>query len=170
MPTEPSSSDRTRAQVTAIAAVARNGVIGSGPDIPWRIPGEQRRFKQLTLGHPLVMGRLTYASIGRPLPGRTTIVVTRDPTFVGNGVAAFADIDAALDRALELDTEQVFVAGGGQIYRAAWTRTDALEITEVHQHPEGDVTFPEIDPAVWAETRREPHDGFCYAHYVRRHP
>jgi len=157
-----------RAQVTAIAAVARNGVIGSGPAIPWHIPGEQRRFKRLTLGHPLVMGRLTYASIGRPLPGRSTLVVTHDRSFAAEGVESFPSVDAALDRAAELDGEQVFVAGGGQIYRGAWDRTDALEITEVHQQPDGDVTFPAIDPGVWAETSREPHDGFCYVHYTRR--
>ena len=168
MPPEPNGSGHARAQITAIAAVARNGVIGSGPDIPWHIPGEQRRFKQLTLGHPLVMGRLTYASIGRPLPGRTTIVVSRDPTFAVPGVQVVTDVGAALDRALELDDEQVYVAGGGQIYRAAWLRTDALEITEVDQHPVGDVTFPVIEPDLWRETSREPHEGFSYVHYLRR--
>ena len=157
-----------RAQVVAIAAVARNGVIGAGPDIPWHIPGEQRRFKQLTLGHPLVMGRLTYDSIGRPLPGRTTLVVTRDPTFAVEGVIICPDVDTALDRALALDSELVVVAGGGEVYRAAWDRTDALEITEVDQEPAGDVTFPPVDPQTWVETRREPHDGFSYVHYTRR--
>ena len=156
------------AQVIAIAAVARNGVIGSGPDIPWHIPGEQRRFKRLTLGHPLVMGRLTYASIGRPLPGRSTLVVTRDRSFAAEGVEAFPSVAEALDRAAELDGEQIYVAGGGQVYRAAWDRTEALEITEVDQDPDGDVTFPTIDPEVWAETSREPHDGFSYVHYTRR--
>ena len=168
MPPQPNGSDRARAQITAIAAVARNGVIGSGPDIPWHIPGEQRRFKQLTLGHPLVMGRLTYASIGRPLPGRTTIVVSRDPTSTVPGVQVVTDVGAALDLALELDGEQVYVAGGGQFYRAAWARTDALEITEVDQHPAGDITFPVIEPYLWQETSREPHEGFSYVHYLRR--
>ena len=157
-----------RAEVVAIAAVARNGVIGSGLDIPWHIPGEQRRFKQLTLGHPLVMGRLTYASIGRPLPGRTTVVVTRDPTFSVAGVEVRTSVEAALDRALELDDEQVYVAGGGQIYRAACPRLDALEVTEVDQEPAGDVTFPPIDPGTWTETSREDHDGFSYVRYLRR--
>ena len=159
-----------RAEIVAIAAVARNGVIGAGPAIPWRIPGEQQRFKRLTLGHPLVMGRLTYASIGRPLPGRTTLVVSRDPAFALPGVEVLPDVDSALDRALELDHEQVFVAGGGQVYRAAWARLDALEITEVDQAPTGDVFFPDIDPGVWREVSREPHPGLAFVHHVRRHP
>jgi dihydrofolate reductase len=154
-------------EVVAIAAVARNGVIGNGPDIPWRIPGEQARFKRLTLGHPLVMGRLTYDSIGRPLPGRTTLVVTRDPTFAVDGVISCPDVDAALDRALVLDPVQVSVAGGGQVYRAAWSRLTALEITEVDLEPDGDVTFPGIEAAEWVETTREQHEGHAFVRYVR---
>jgi dihydrofolate reductase len=157
------------AEVVAIAAVARNGVIGSGPDIPWRIPGEQQRFKRLTLGHPLVMGRLTYASIGRPLPGRRTLVVSRDAGFAPAGVEVHRTVDAALDRALELDNALVFVAGGGQVYRAAWDRLDALEITEVDQEPDGDVLFPDIVPGEWREASREAHPGLAFVRYVRRH-
>ena len=161
-------TEQRRAEVVAIAAVARNRVIGAGPDIPWRIPGDQRRFRQLTLGHPMVMGRLTYDSIGRPLPGRTTLVVSRDPTFAPEGVEVHPDVDAALDRACGLDAEMVFVVGGGQVYRAAWERLDALEITEVEQDPEGDVLFPPVDPQTWAETSRETRDGFAYVRYQRR--
>ncbi|WP_375432175.1 dihydrofolate reductase [uncultured Friedmanniella sp.] len=157
---------RSRGEVIAIAAVARNGVIGRGPDIPWRIPGEQARFKRLTMGHPLVMGRLTYASIGRPLPGRTTLVVSRDPGFVAAGVEVFTDVDAALDRALALD-DVVFVAGGGQVYRAAWSRLTRLEITEVDLVPDGDVTFPPTSSREWTETVREKHDGHAYVSYSR---
>jgi dihydrofolate reductase len=152
----------------AIAAVARNGVIGAGPDIPWHIPGEQQRFKRLTLGHPLVMGRLTYTSIGRPLPGRTTLVVSRDPGFAPAGVEVYGSVDAALDRALELDDGLVYVAGGGQVYRAAWDRLDALEITEVDQEPEGDVLFPPVQPGEWREVSREPHPGLAFVRHVRR--
>jgi dihydrofolate reductase len=156
------------AQVVAIAAVARNGVIGAGPAIPWQIPGDQQRFKRLTLGHPLVMGRLTYASIGRPLPGRTTLVASRDPGFAPAGVEVHPSVEAALDRALELDKELVFVAGGGQVYRAAWPRLDALEVTEVDQEPDGDVFFPAIEPGEWRETSREPHPGLTFVRFVRR--
>ncbi|WP_375387310.1 MULTISPECIES: dihydrofolate reductase [Actinomycetes] len=157
-----------RAEVVAIAAVAQNRVIGAGPDIPWRIPGEQARFKRLTMGHPLVMGRLTHDSIGRPLPGRTTLVVSRDPDYAPEGVVVFGDLDAALDRALQLDDRLVFVAGGGQVYRAAWARLDALELTEVHQEPPGDVLFPVVDPEQWRQTEREEHDGFAHVRLVRR--
>lgn len=160
--------DRPRARIVAIAAVARNGVIGAGLDIPWHIPGEQRRFKELTMGHPLVMGRLTHVSIGRPLPGRTTLVVTRDPTYATPGVEVHTDLDAALDRGLQLDRELVFVVGGGQVYRAAWDRLDALEITEVDADPAGDVTFPTIDPTEWEEVSRDPHDSHSYVTYQRR--
>ena len=154
--------------MVAVVAVARNGVIGAGPDIPWRVPGDQARFKRLTLGHPLVMGRLTFASIGRPLPGRTTLVVSRDPSFSADGVEVHDDVDAALDRALTLDPELVVVAGGGQVYRAAWGRLDVLEVTEVDAEPDGDVFFPEVDPAEWVETAREPHDGHAFVRFERR--
>lgn len=157
-----------RAQVVAVVAVARNGVIGAGPDIPWHVPGDQARFKRLTLGHPLVMGRLTYASIGRPLPGRTTLVVSRDPSFSPEGVEVLDDVDAALDRALALDPGLVVVAGGGQVYRAAWDRLDALEVTEVDAEPAGDVFFPAVDPADWRETAREQHEGHAFVRYERR--
>ncbi len=149
-------------------AVARNQVIGNGPDIPWHVAGDQARFKRLTLGHPLVMGRLTYDSIGRPLPGRTTLVVSRDPSFAPDGVEVHPDVDAALDRALTLDEQLVVVAGGGQVYRAAWDRLDALEVTEVDADPVGDVFFPVVDEAEWVETAREPHPGHAFVRYERR--
>jgi dihydrofolate reductase len=156
-------------EVVAIAAVARNGVIGDGPDIPWHIPGEQARFKRLTWGHVLVLGRRTHASIGRALPGRTTIVLTRDPTWQADGVQVARDVDSALARAAEVDPDgPVWVAGGGEVYRAAWSRTTTLEITEVDLEPAGDATFPTIDPGTWTEVEREPHEGFAYVRYRRR--
>ncbi|SDT18133.1 dihydrofolate reductase [Friedmanniella luteola] len=160
--------DQQRAQVVAVVAVARNGVIGAGPDIPWHVPGDQARFRRLTLGHPLVMGRLTYDAIGRPLPGRTTLVVSRDPSFAPAGVEVHDDVDAALDRALQLDRELVVVAGGGQVYRAAWGRLDALEVTEVDAEPAGDVFFPAVDAGEWAETAREQHEGHAFVRFERR--
>jgi dihydrofolate reductase len=159
-----------RAQVVAVVAVARNGVIGNGPAIPWHVPGDQARFKRLTLGHPLVMGRATYDSIGRPLPGRTTLVVSRDLSFAPDGVEVHRSVDAALDRAHELDPELVVVAGGGQVYRAAWDRLDVLEVTEVHAEPAGDVFFPTVDPRAWVETAREPHAGHAFVRFERRTP
>jgi len=154
-------------QIVAIAAVARNGVIGADGDIPWRIPEDWRRFKRLTMGQVLVMGRKTWASIGRPLPGRTTYVVTRDETWRGEDVYAVPSLDEAFDQAAVRDPETIFVAGGGEIYRAAWDRLTGLEITEVEAEPAGDVTFPEIDPEKWRETFREPHAGFTFVSYRR---
>jgi dihydrofolate reductase len=158
------------AEIIAIAAVAANGVIGAGNDIPWRIPADWRRFKALTTGNVLIMGRKTYDSIGRPLPGRTTFVITRDRMWRGDGVRAAPSIDEAFDQAMLLNPQTIFVAGGGEIYRAAWDRLTGLEITEVSQQPDGEVTFPEIDPDEWVETGREPHDGYSFVSYRRRSP
>ncbi len=128
-------------RVVLVAAVARNGVIGDGPDIPWRIPGEQATFKQLTLGHTLLMGRTTYESIGRPLPGRTTIVLTRDPSWHAEGVLVAHDLDAALVLAEECAGD-VMVAGGAQVYAAAMDAADAQVLTEVPGSPDGDAFYP----------------------------
>ena len=156
-----------RPEVIGIAAVARNGVIGSGNDIPWRIPEDWARFKAITMGHVLIMGRKTYDSIGRPLPGRTTVVVSRDPGWHVDGVIVAADLDEAFARAHELSPTQVFVAGGGQIYAAAWNRLDRLEITEVDAEPAGDVRFPVIGPE-WSETNRESRNGFAFITFKKR--
>jgi dihydrofolate reductase len=152
-------------QIIGIAAVAANGVIGAENDIPWRIPADWQRFKALTMGNVLIMGRKTYDSIGRPLRGRTTFVITRDRMWHGDGVRAVASVDEAIDQAMLLHPKTIFVAGGGEIYRVAWDRLTGLEITEVHRHPDGDVIFPAIDPEEWIETAREPHDGFSFVSY-----
>ena len=155
------------AEVVAIAAVARNGVIGAENDIPWRIPEDWRRFQRLTTGHVLIMGRKTWASIGRALPGRTTFVVTRDRMWRGDGVRAVPVLDEAFAQAQLLRPTTIFVAGGGEVYRAAWDRLTGLEITEVDQSPVGDVSFPDIGSADWVETSREPHPGFSFVSYRR---
>jgi len=154
-------------EVIGIAAVARNGVIGAGNDIPWRIPEDWRRFRELTTGQVLIMGRKTWASIGRALPGRTTFVITRDRMWRGDGVRAVPVLEEALEQAALLAPATVFVAGGGEIYRAAWDRLTGLEITEVDQSPPGDVTFPDIDPDEWVETSRESRPGFSFVSYRR---
>ena len=153
--------------IVGIAAVARNGVIGDGQDIPWRIPQDWQRFRDLTTGQVLIMGRKTYDSIGRPLPGRTTFVVTRDKTWRRDAVRAVPVLDEALTLAGDLAPNTIFVAGGGEIYRAAWHRLEALEITEVDLEPAGNVTFPLIEPHEWRETAREDHDGFSFVSYRR---
>ncbi len=154
-------------EIVGIAAVARNGVIGSGNDIPWRIAEDWQRFKRLTMGQVLIMGRKTYDSIGRPLPGRTTFVITRDRMWRGDGVRVVPALDEAFQQAAMLGPGTIFVAGGGEIYRAAWDRLDRLEITEVDQTPPGEVTFPGIDRAEWSEISREVHDGFSFVSYRR---
>jgi dihydrofolate reductase len=158
---------RSDQRVVMVAAVARNGVIGNGPDIPWRLPGEQRLFKELTLGHTLVMGRTTYESIGRPLPGRTTIVLTRDTAWSSHGVLVAHTLEDALALAADL-TGEIVVAGGGQVYTEAMPVADELWVTEVPLEPHGDAFFPAIDTATWAEVGREPYDGFERVHYRRR--
>ena len=154
-------------RVVMVAAVARNGVIGNGPDIPWKLPGEQALFKELTLGHVLVMGRATYDSIGRPLPGRTTIVLTRSPTWSADGVLVAHDLAAALALADTVDGD-VMVAGGGQVYAAALPVADEQVLSEVDLMPEGDAFYPDFDRADWVETRREHREGYDRVFLVRR--
>lgn len=154
-------------RVVMVAAVARNGVIGDGPDIPWRLPGEQRLFKGLTWGHTLVMGRTTFESIGRPLPGRTTIVLTRSPDWTAEGVLVARDLEEALALADGLDGE-VMVAGGGQVYAVALPVADEQVISEVDLEPAGDAFYPDFDRTEWVETSREHYDGYDRVTYSRR--
>ena len=156
-------------RVVLVAAHARNRVIGNGPDIPWSIPGEQAEFKALTMGHVLVMGRTTFESIGRPLPGRTTIVLTRDPEWSAAGVLVARGIDAALAQADLLDGD-VVIAGGGQVYAYAMPYADAQVVTEVRLSPDGDAFYPEIDRSEWEESRRDHHDGYDRVWWERRDP
>lgn len=158
--------------VTLVAAVARNGVIGAAGGIPWKLAGEQARFKATTMGHVLVMGRRTYESIGRPLPGRTTIVVTRNPGWVPAAgrsaeVLVASSVSEALTRAVELD-DQLYVVGGAQVYADALPHADELRITEVDAVPDGDTFFPPVDWDDWTELSRESHDGWELATYRRR--
>lgn len=155
------------ATITIVAAVAENGVIGHKGGIPWRIPGEQARVKRLTMGHVLVMGRRTYESIGRPLPGRTTVVVTRQPDWRADGVLVAPTLDAALDLAARHGT-QIYAFGGADIYAGALARADRMVITWVDAAPEGDTRFPDVDWTQWSETGREAGEGFAVVEYERR--
>ncbi|WP_417669867.1 dihydrofolate reductase [Roseibium sp.] len=141
-----------------IAAVARNGIIGADNDMPWHISSDLKHFKALTKGKPMVMGRRTFQSLPGLLPGRAHIVITRDETFSAEGAETVPSLEAALRRAAEIAEEQgedaVAIIGGGQIYRAGMALADRLEITEVQADPEGDTSFPEIDPAIWEEVAR----------------
>lgn len=146
--------------VALIVAVADNYVIGCRGQLPWgRIPADLRHFKALTLGHPVVMGRKTYDSIGRALPGRPNLVVTRQAGWAAPGCEAVASVLGALARAQELDAEVVCVIGGGEIYREALPAADVVYLTEVHHAFEGDATFPDLSPTTWREETRERHDA-----------
>jgi dihydrofolate reductase len=154
--------------VTIVAAVARNGVIGVGGGLPWHLPDDLRRFKELTLGHVLVMGRKTYESIGRPLPGRTTVVVTRTAGWDAGaeGVQVARSVPAAIDDGTAIDPD-VFVVGGAEVYAAALPLADRLELTLVDAEPVGDVRFPDVDWHEWRELRREEAEGAAYVTYER---
>ncbi|MVA76769.1 dihydrofolate reductase [Auraticoccus sp. F435] len=157
-------------QVVAVAAVAANGVIGDGPDIPWHLPGEQARFRRLTTPGVLVMGRRTYESIGRPLPGRRTVVLTRGGWAPPAEHADRVEVAGTAEQALALagrHPDPTFVVGGGEVYRLLWPWLTVLEVTEVHQNPPGDVTFPEIGPE-WVEVSREQQGTHSYVRWVRR--
>lgn len=140
-------------RIAMIAAVGRNGAIGSDGKLPWRLPSDFAFYKRTTMGKPLIVGRKTFESIGKPLPGRTNIVVTRQDGYAPEGAEVFADLDAAIARGKQIaerdGVDEIFINGGAQIYRAAMEKTDRLYITHVDAEPEGDTFFPEIDPAVW---------------------
>ena len=149
--------------LTLIAAVAKNGVIGSDNALPWRLPEDLRRFKALTLGHPIIMGRKTWSSLGRPLPGRTNIVISRDPAFPAPGATVVDSLAAAL--AACAGARVAFVIGGAEIYRLSLPLAWRLELTEIDRDFPGDTHFPAIDPVAWRETARQRHRaeaGFDY--------
>ena len=154
--------------VTLLAAVGANRVIGRDNDLPWRLPEDLAHFKAVTMGHTLVMGRRTFDSIGRPLPGRRTVVVTRQPDWAHEGVMVAHSLPEALRLSVADGDTEVFVVGGGQVYAEALPVATRLLLTEVDQAPEGDVFFPEVDPADWAETARDRRDGFAFVAYQRR--
>lgn len=167
--------------VILVAAVADNGVIGRDNQLIWRLKSDLRRFRALTMGKPLIMGRKTYDSIGRPLPGRETIVLTRDPAFSAPGVHVAHDLDAALALAEHIGEQmaapEIVVAGGGDVYAQALPRADGLRLTRVHVRPEGDATFPPYDAAAFRETLREEHAAgpedehpFTFIDLERRRP
>lgn len=149
-----------------VAAVGRNGVIGIDGRLPWSIPDDLARFKRITMGGALVMGRVTFESIRRPLPGRTNIVLTRNDVWSQEGVEVAGDLDAALEIARARDKD-AFVVGGSEVYQAALDVTDVLELTEVDASPEGDTWFPSVDWSKWRETARETHEGFSFVTYER---
>lgn len=143
-------------RISLIAAVARNGVIGTDNALPWRLPEDLRRFKALTLGHPVIMGRKTWESIGRPLPGRRNIIVTRNDSFAAEGCETAGSVEAAI-AACAGTTDEVFVIGGAQIYAQALPLAQRLHLTEIQADFPGDAHFPAFDRGFWRESARESH-------------
>jgi dihydrofolate reductase len=166
-----------RIAIVLLAAVADNGVIGRDNALPFHQSSDLKRFKALTMGKPVVMGRKTYLSIGKPLPGRTNIVVTRDGSFQAPGVVVAPSVEAALSvargDALRRGADEIVVIGGTEIFVQTMPLADRLEITHVHMRPAGDVYFPAIDTARWRETARNEHSAgakddapFAYVTYL----
>jgi dihydrofolate reductase len=141
--------------ISIIVAMTADRVIGRDNTLPWRLPADLRRFKRLTLGHHLVVGRKTWESIGRPLPGRKMVVITRQRKFRADGVEVVHSIDDALAVARKNGEDEVFIAGGEEIYRQTLARAHRLYLTRVHATIEGDAFFPEYDAAAWTEVERE---------------
>ncbi len=154
-------------RITIVAAFAADRVIGDHGRIPWHLSEDFAHFKATTMGGVLVMGRATYDSIGRPLPGRTTVVVTHNPGWSAEGVLVAHSLDEALDLAAEQPGE-TFVVGGAQIYEQALPRATHQVLTEVDLAADGDAHYPEFDRDEWVETRRSPRDGFAWVWWERR--
>ncbi|VAW76848.1 Dihydrofolate reductase [hydrothermal vent metagenome] len=144
-------------RVSLIAAMAENRVIGRNNQLPWRLSADLQRFKALTMGKPIIMGRKTWESIGRPLPGRTNIVVTRDASYQAEGCVVVHSVDQALKAAA--DSDEVMVIGGANLYQQLLERTDRLYLTQVKTNVEGDAWFPEFDMTQWHEIARESHSN-----------
>lgn len=144
-----------------VVAVSDNGVIGDGEKMPWHLPADLKRVKQITMGKPLVMGRKTFQSIGKPLPGRTNIVVTRDRGFKAKGVEVVHDLSEALDLARRValgdGVDEIVVFGGAEIYRQALDKVQRMHLTEIHLDVEGKTRFPDYDRTAWKETARTDH-------------
>jgi len=158
--------------LSLIAAKARNRVIGRDNTLPWHLPEDLKHFKATTLGHPILMGRKTFESIGRPLPGRTSIVITRNPDWQFPGCTVVTGVDAALQAAHGHD--EVFVIGRSELYAQTLPRADRLYLTEIHADFAGDAWFPELDPTDWQEVSRQQHAddgrgfGFDFVVYQRK--
>ncbi|HKY88240.1 MAG TPA: dihydrofolate reductase [Pseudorhodoplanes sp.] len=171
------AADR-RIETIIVAAIGENGVIGRDNTLPWRLKSDLQYFRAVTMGKPVVMGRKTYVSIGKPLPGRTNIVVTRDASFSAPGVVTAPSVPEAMriarKDAQERGADAIAVIGGTEIFAQTIADADRLVLTRVHMNPEGEATFPDIDPQMWREIERReqppgPGDdcGFTYLTYIR---
>jgi dihydrofolate reductase len=166
-------------KIVLVAAIGENNVIGRAGQLPWRLKSDLQHFRQVTLNRPVIMGRKTYESIGKPLKGRTNIVLTRDFSLIAPGTVLATSLEAAFGMARQdaakRGVDEIMVIGGSDVFADTMERADRLEITHVHAAPEGDSFFPPIDPAVWREVRREEYPAglddsasFAVAAYLRR--
>lgn len=164
-------------QIILVVAMGENRVIGRDNAMPWHVRSDLKRFKALTWGKPMIMGRKTFESIGQPLPGRESVVVTRDAGYTADGAHIVHSVEAAVEKARELAiglrADEIAVIGGGEIFRQLLGAADRIHITEIHARPEGDAFFPELDPGQWVEESREPHEpgekddhAFSFIQYV----
>lgn len=152
--------------ISLVAAVAANGVIGAHNDLPWRIPEDWIYFKKLTTGKTILMGRKTFESLGKPLPQRKHLVITRQKEY---SVPEEVDVYASVDDALKAHPkEDVYIIGGGEIFKETIGIADTLYITHIEKAYEGDTYFPAIDPHVWKEVSRDPRDGFAFVKYTKK--
>ena len=163
-------TQESKVLLTLVVAAADNDVIGSGGKLPWRLKSEMAHFRDLTMGKPVVMGRKTFLSIGKPLKGRTNIVISRDPDFALPGVLVAPRVEAALATArgdaLRRGAGEIAVIGGAEVYRQTLPVADRIVFTRVHLKPAGDTTFPSIDPQIWTETGRSEYAaGPAYHHW-----
>ena len=146
--------------ISLVVAVAENGVIGRDGQLPWRMPSDLKVFRRLTMGRPIIMGRRTFASIGKALDGRDNIVVTRDATFQAPGVIVAASLQEALDAAKRVAraraVDEIMIIGGAEIFALALPLAHRVYLTRIHANPPGDIVFPALDAAHWSETKREP--------------
>jgi dihydrofolate reductase len=149
-------------ELAIIVARAKNGVIGVNNTLPWHLPEDLKHFKNTTLGCPIIMGRNTWVSLGRPLPGRRNIVVSRNPEFKAEGAETFTSLEDAIDACS--DVEKAFIIGGAQIYDEALMYVDKLIITEVDIEIDGDAFFPDVDDMLWEEVSREEHNNGTLAY------
>jgi dihydrofolate reductase len=166
-------------KIVLVAAIGENSVIGRDGQLPWHLKSDLQHFRKVTLNRPVIMGRKTHESIGKLLPGRTNIVLSRDLTLVAPGAVLATSLDAALSfartDAAKRGADEIMVIGGSDIFAATMPLADRLEVTHVHASPEGDTYFPPIDPEVWEEVSREDHyagpdddASFTLATYTRR--
>ncbi|WP_135079956.1 dihydrofolate reductase [Terasakiella sp. SH-1] len=158
-------------RISMIVAVAENGAIGKDNKMLWHIPEDFKYFKTTTMGKPIIMGRKTYESIGRPLPGRLNIVITRDETWSVEGVSVVHSLDEAIELAKQDKGEEIFIIGGGTIYAQAMPMATRIHFTEIHRAYDADAHFPPLDTSLWQEISREDHAGdpdYSFVVYERR--